>query len=117
MCKGYAQEEGIEYGEKLSPIYRLEWVRTLLAYVVFKGLKVYQMDIKSAFLNGILEEEVYIDQPESFIDPNKRDMVCKLNTTLYVLKQSHREWHKRVHRYLVKIDFQRTNDNNSLYIK
>ena len=70
VCKGYAQEEGIDYGETFAPIARLEGVRILLAYAAFKGFKVYQMDVKSAFLNGILEEEVYIEQPEGFVDPD-----------------------------------------------
>ena len=60
VCKGYAQEEGIDYGEIFSPVTRLKGVRTLLAYSTYNGYKVYQMDVKSAFLNGILEEEVYI---------------------------------------------------------
>ena len=61
VCKGYVQEEGIDYGETFSPIARLEGVRTLLAYSAYKGFKVYQMDVKSTFLNGILEEEVDIE--------------------------------------------------------
>ena len=61
VCKGYAQKEGIDYGETFSPLARLEEVRILLAYAAHKGFKVYQMDVKSAFLNGILEEEVYIE--------------------------------------------------------
>ena len=61
VCKGYAQEEGIDYGETFSPVARLEGVRTLLAYAAYKGFKVYQMDVKLAFLNGILDEEVYIE--------------------------------------------------------
>ena len=64
VCKGYAQEEGIDYEETFSPVARMEGVRTLLAYVAYKGFKVYQMDVKSIFLNGILEEEVYIEQPK-----------------------------------------------------
>ena len=60
VCKGYSQEEGIDYGETFSSIARLEGVRTLLAYVTHRGFKVYQMDVKFAFLNGILEEQVYI---------------------------------------------------------
>ena len=75
VCKGYSQEEGIENGETFAPVARLEGVRTLLAYAPHRGFKVYQMDIKSAFLNGILDEEVYIEQPEGFIDPKKRDMI------------------------------------------
>lgn len=117
VCKGYAQEEGIDYGETFSPVARLEGVRTLLAYASYKGFKVYQMDVKSAFLNGILDEEVYIEQPEGFVDPEKKDMVCKLHKALYGLKQAPRAWYERLHNYLVQIGFQRTNDNSSLYIK
>ena len=75
------------------------------------------MDVKSTFLNGILEEEVYIDQLEGFVDENNKDMVCKLHKTLYGLKQVPRAWYERLHKYLVKIGFERTNDNNDLYIK
>ena len=74
------------------------------------------MDVKSAFLNGILDEEVYIEQHEGFIDPDKKDMVCKLHKALYGLKQAPRAWYERLHNYLIQIGFQRTNDNNSLYI-
>lgn len=62
VCKGYAQEEGIDYGKTFAPVARLEGVRSLLAYAPFKRYKVYQMDVKSSFLNGILDEEVYIEQ-------------------------------------------------------
>ena len=75
------------------------------------------MDVKSTFLNGILDEEVYIEQPEGFIDPDKKDMVCKLHKVLYGLKQAPRAWYERFHNYLIQIVFQRTNDNSSLYIK
>ena len=83
VCKGYAQEEGIDYGEKFAPIARLEGVRTFLAYSAYKGFKVYQMNVKSTFLNRILEEEVYIEQPEGFFDLNKKNMVFRLQKSLY----------------------------------
>ena len=67
VCKGYSQEKGIDYGESFAPVARLEGVKSLLAYLAYKGFKVYQMDVKSAFLNGIPDEEVYIEQPEGFI--------------------------------------------------
>ena len=73
--KGYSQEEGVDYGETFAPIARLESVRTLLAYAAYKGFKVYQMDVKSTFLNGILDEERYIEKPKGFIDLDKKDMV------------------------------------------
>ena len=75
------------------------------------------MDVKSAFLNYILDEEVYIKQLEGFVDPNKRDMVCKLYKALYGLKQAPRAWYERLHNYLIQTGFQRTNDNNNLYIR
>ena len=117
VWKGYAQEEGIDYGETFALVARLEGVRTLLAYAAHKGFKFYQMDVKSAFLNGILDEEVYIEQLEGFVDPVKKNMVCKLHKALYGLKQAPRAWYERLHNYLIQIGFQRTNDNNSLYIK
>ena len=75
------------------------------------------MGVKSTFLNGILNEEVYIEQLEGFVDPNKRDMVCRLHKELYGLKEASRACYERLHNYLIKIGFQRTNDNISLYIK
>ena len=75
------------------------------------------MDVKYAFFNGILEEEVYIEQPKDFVDPRKKDMVCKLYKALYGLKQAPKSWYGRLHKYLIKIGFQRINDKNSLYIK
>lgn len=93
---------------------RLEGVKTLLAYLAYNNLKVYQMDIKSTFLNGILEDEVYIKQPEGFVDPNKRNVVCKLNKALYGLKKALRVWYERLHNYLVKDGFEKINDNKNL---
>ena len=75
VCKGYSQEEGIDYGENFAPVARLEGVRTLLAYTSHKVFKVYQMDVKFSYLNEILDEEVYIEHLEGFVDPNERDMV------------------------------------------
>ena len=89
VCKGYFQEEGIDYGENFSPVARLEGFRTLIVYATQK-IQVYQMDVKSTFLNGILDEKVYIEQLKCFLNPNKRDMVCKLHKALYGLKQDPR---------------------------
>ncbi|GLJ25519.1 hypothetical protein SUGI_0488560 [Cryptomeria japonica] len=117
VCKGYAQEEGIDYGETFAPVERLEGVRTLLAYAAYKNFKVYQMDVKSAFLNGILEEEVFIEQPEGFVEGENNDQVCELNKALYGLKQAPRAWYERLHSYLIKIGFIRTSENNNKYMK
>ena len=75
------------------------------------------MDVKSTFLNGILEEEVYIEQLEGFVDPNKRNMVCRLRKALCGLKKAPITWYERIHSYLISIWFVRTSDNNNLYLK
>ena len=74
------------------------------------------MDVKYVFLNGILEE-VYIEQPEGFVDENNKDKVCKLHKDLYVLKKAHRTWYERLHKYLVQIGFERDDENSIMYIK
>ena len=75
------------------------------------------MDVKSTFLNGILEEEVYIEQLEGFVYEKNKDKVCKLHKALYGLKKVPRDWYERLHKYLVKIGFERIDDNNNMYIK
>jgi len=117
VCKGYAQEEGINYGEEFAPVARLEGVRTLLSYSTYKGFKFYQMDVKFAFLNGILEEEVYIEQPEGFVNANNKKMVCRLHKALYGLKKAPRAWYERLHNYFLKIGFERIDHNRNLYLK
>jgi hypothetical protein len=88
VCKGYALVEGVDYEETFSPVAILEVIRMFLAFSNYKKFKVYQMDVKSSFLNGILEEEVYIEKPEGFQLTNKGDYVCKLRKVLYGLKQA-----------------------------
>ena len=77
VCKGYSQEEGLDYEETFVPISWLEEVKIILAYVTYKRFKVYQMDVKFAFINGILEEEVQIEKLEGFVDPNMKNLVYK----------------------------------------
>ena len=117
VCKGYAQEEVLDYGETFAPIARMEGVMNLVPYAAYKSFKVYQMDVKPTFLNGILEVKVYIEQLEWFVDENNKDKVCKLNKSLYGLKKAPRAWYERLHKYLVQIGFERTDDNNNMYIK
>lgn len=117
VCKGYAQEEGEDYGETFARVARLEGVQMLLAYEDFKGFKFYQMDVKSAFLNGILEEEVYIEKPDGFALSEDSDMVCRLHKALYGLKQAPRAWYECLHSHLVKIGFERTSEDSNIYLK
>lgn len=117
VCKGYAQVEGIDFEETYAPVAKMESIRMILAYASSKNIKFYQMDVKSAFLNGELEEEVYIEQPEGFLLPEKGDYVCKLRKALYGLKQAPRAWYARLDKYLQKQGFKKGNDDSNLYIK
>jgi hypothetical protein len=98
VVKGCAQRPGFDYTETFSPVVRLETIRAILALVPSKQLKMHQLDVKGAYLNGVLEEEVYMRQPDGFGDGTRR--VCRLQKTLYGLKQSGREWNKELDRRL-----------------
>jgi hypothetical protein len=95
----------------------MEAIRLFLAYACSKNVKVYQMDVKSAFLNGELEEEVYIEQPEGFQLSENIDYVCKLKKALYGLKQAPRAWYSRLDKYLQQAGFKKGSAYNNLYIK
>src|SRR5271156_4015906 len=107
VCKGYAQREGIDYTDTFSPVSILEAIKLFLAYATLKDFKVYEMDVKSAFLNGDLKEEVYIEQPKGFNLSDRLDMVCRLKKALYGLKQALRAWYERLDAYLTKIGFKK----------
>ncbi|GJU74745.1 ribonuclease H-like domain-containing protein [Tanacetum coccineum] len=92
VAKGYAQEEGIDFEESFAPVARLEAVWIFVAYVAHKSFPIYQMDVKTAFLNGSLKEEVYVAQPDGFVDPNHPEKLYHLRKALYGLKQAPRAW-------------------------
>jgi hypothetical protein len=95
----------------------MEAIHLILAYACSKNIKVYQMDVKSGFLNGELEEEVYIEQPEGFQLLENTNYVCKLKKTLYGLKKTPRAWYSRLDKYLQQAEFRKGSANNNLYIK
>ncbi|GKA14607.1 retrovirus-related pol polyprotein from transposon TNT 1-94 [Tanacetum coccineum] len=101
QSKGYAQEEGIDFEESFSPVARLEAFRIFVAYAAHKSFPIYQMDVKMEFLNGPLKEEVYVAQPEGFVDPNHPDKVYRLRKALYGLKQAPRAWYDKLLNFLM----------------
>ncbi|GJT77890.1 putative ribonuclease H-like domain-containing protein, partial [Tanacetum coccineum] len=107
VAQGYTQEEGIDYDEVFAPIARIEAIRLFLAYASFKDFVVYQMDVKSAFLYGKIEEEVYVCQPPGFEDPYFPDRVYKVGKAVYGLHQAPRAWYKTLSTYLLDNGFQR----------
>ena len=116
VCKGYAQVEGIDYGETYGPIARMESIRLILAYASSKNIKVYQMDVKSAFLNGELEEEVYMEQLDGFQVQEAEIYVYRLKKSLYGLKEAPRAWYSRLDKYLRQQGYIKGNTYSNLYI-
>ncbi|GJR96356.1 retrovirus-related pol polyprotein from transposon TNT 1-94 [Tanacetum coccineum] len=105
VARGYRQEEGIDFEESFAPVARLEAIRIFLAFAAHMNMVVYQMDVKTVFLNGNLWEEVYVIQPDGFVDPNNPNHAYKLNKALYRLKQAPHAWYDMLSSTLISQDF------------
>ncbi|GKB87465.1 retrovirus-related pol polyprotein from transposon TNT 1-94 [Tanacetum coccineum] len=117
VAQGYNQQEGIDYDETYAPVARLESIRILLAYACALDFKLFQMDVKSAFLNGFINEEVYVAQPPGFIDFAKPNHVYRLKKALYGLKQAPKAWYDRLKAFLIKHDYTMGMVDNTLFTK
>ena len=107
VAQGYNQEESIDFDETFAPVARLEAIRMLLAFACFRDFKLYQMDVKSAFLNGFINEKVYVKQLPGFEDHAFPNYIFKLSKALYGLKQAHRAWYERLSKFLIENNFSR----------
>ncbi|GKE87479.1 retrovirus-related pol polyprotein from transposon TNT 1-94, partial [Tanacetum coccineum] len=107
VAQGFSQQDGIDYDETFSPVARLEGIRIFLAYVAYMGFVVYQMDVKSVFLNGKIAEEVYVQQPPGFESSEFHNHVCKLDKALYGLQQAPRAWYETLSKFLIQHKFVR----------
>ena len=116
LLKGTHKWKGLTSMRPLQPVARLESIRILLAIASHLNFKLYQMDVKSAFLNGMLQEEVYVEQLKVFVDPHRPNDVYKLKRTLYGLKLASRAWYDRLTTYLTEHGFKRGNANTTLFI-
>ncbi|KAK8930958.1 hypothetical protein KSP39_PZI016350 [Platanthera zijinensis] len=117
VAQGYRQEEGIDFDQTFAPVARLEAIRLFLAYASHKGFTVYQMDVKSAFLNGDLKEEVYVAQPPGFVNPTYPSHVYFLNKALYGLKQAPRAWYETLSSFLLENKFSRGKIDKTLFLR
>ncbi|GJR17553.1 retrovirus-related pol polyprotein from transposon TNT 1-94 [Tanacetum coccineum] len=115
--RGYRQEEGIDFEESFAPVARLDAIRIFLAYTAHMNMIVYQMDVKTAFLNGILREEVYVRQPDGFVDQDNPNHVYKLKKALYGLKQAPRAWYDLLSKFLLSQDFSKGTVDPTLFIR
>ncbi|GJT13353.1 retrovirus-related pol polyprotein from transposon TNT 1-94, partial [Tanacetum coccineum] len=116
VARGYRQEEGIDFEESFAPVARLEAIRIFLAFAAHMNMVVYQMDVKTAFLNGNLREEVYVSQPDGFVDPDNPNHVYKLKKALYGLKQAPRAWYDMLSSFLISQDFSKGSVDHTLFI-
>ncbi|GKA56046.1 retrovirus-related pol polyprotein from transposon TNT 1-94 [Tanacetum coccineum] len=117
VAQGYTKEERIDYNEVFAPVAKIEAIRLFLAYASFKDFVVYQMDVKSAFLYGKIEEEVYVCQPPGFEDPKFPNRVYKVEKALYGVHQAPRAWYETLSTYLLDDKFQRGQIDKTLFIK
>jgi hypothetical protein len=117
VAKGYSQVKGLDFDETYALVTRLESIRILLAYATYHGFKLYQMDVKSAFLNGPIKEEVYVEQPPGFEDSEYPSHVYKLSKALYGLKQAPRAWYESLRDFLITNGFKVGKADLTLFTK
>jgi hypothetical protein len=116
VARGFTQQEGIDYSETFSPVIKHATVRLVFSIAVSCGWKIHQLDIHNAFLNGVLDKEVYMKQPPSFVDSALPSYVCRLHKSLYGLKQAPQAWYTRLNDFLLSIGFCASKVDTSLFI-
>ncbi|KAD6795217.1 hypothetical protein E3N88_06113 [Mikania micrantha] len=117
VAKSFTQTQGIDYEETFSPVAMLKSIRILIAISAYYDYEIWQMDVKTAFLNGHLTEDVYMAQPEGFVDPKNPNKVCKLKKSIYGLKQAFRSWNLRFDEKIKEFGFIKNEDEPCVYMK
>jgi hypothetical protein len=117
VAKGYVQRQGVDFDEVFAPVARLESVRLLLAHAATQGWAVHHMDVKSAFLNGVLQEEVYVEQPPGFVLRGQENKVLHLVKALYGLRQAPRAWYAKLDESLLGLGFRRSASEHAVYLR
>ena len=117
VAKGFRQVQGVDYDETFSPVAMLKSIRILLAIAAYHDYEIWQMDVKTAFLNGNIEEELYMVQPEGFVNPEDVGKVCKLQRSIYGLKQASRSWNLRFDEVIKEFEFVQNKEESCIYKK
>jgi hypothetical protein len=115
VAKGFSHREGVEYEETFALVARYSSIMIVISLIVEMGYRVHQMDVKTAFLNGVVEEEVYVELPEGFDVGDRETHVCRLRRALYGLKQAPRAWYLRIDNYLIEMGYQWSEADPNLY--
>ncbi|RVW65936.1 Retrovirus-related Pol polyprotein from transposon TNT 1-94 [Vitis vinifera] len=117
VAKGFTQKEGIDFKETFSPVSTKDSFRIIMALVAHYDLELHQMDVKTAFLNGDIDETIYMVQPENFVSEDSKNMVCKLTKSIYGLKQASRQWYFKFHQIIVSYGFEANLMDECVYHK
>ena len=117
VAKGFLQRAGLDYSEVIAPVARLETIRLVIALAHNRDWSLYQLDVKLAFLNGTLEEEVFVKQPPGFEIKGKEDKVFRLHKAYYGLKHAPRAWNKRIDSFLIKESFHKCEKEHGIYVR
>lgn len=117
VVKGFSQKKGINFEEIFSPVVKMSSIRVVLGLAAVLDLEIEQLDVKTAFLHGDLEEEIYMEQPEGFKVPEKENMVCRLKKSLYGLKQAPRQWYKEFDSFMADHNFKKTMNDHCVFMK
>jgi len=116
VAQGFSQKPHLDYTETFAPVTKFASLRTILAISAIEDLELHHMDVSSAFLNGDLQEDIYMVQPEGFVEPGKEHLVCHLKKSLYGLKQSPRQWYQKLHGTFSDLGFKRCPSDNSIWV-
>ena len=117
VAKGFKQKADLDFFDTFSPVTRITSIRLLFAIAAIFDLKIHQMDVKTAFLNGDLEEEIYVDQPEGFVEPRQESKVCKLTKSQYGLKQTPKQWHEKFDSCMIENGYKSNECDKCIYSK
>ena len=117
VVKYFGQKQGVDFDEIFSPVVKLSSIRTILGLAACLDLEVEQLDVKTTFLHGDLNEEIYIEKPQGFEVEGKEHLICKLKKSLYGLKQAPQQWYKKFESFIVGRDYKRTNADHYVYVK
>jgi len=115
VAKGFKQRENIDFFDTFSPVTKITFIRVLIALAAIHNLEVHQMDVKTAFLNGELEEEIYMEQPEGFVIHGQETKVCKLDKYLYGLKHAPKQWHEKFDNLMITNEFKVNESDKCIY--